>query len=294
MQGFSRPLKTDSDNNATVPQVVPVTSGGTFYYLNPSLGPNLAGGAMPINVSSTTPMTIGVPGLVPTVSIAKLWTEPTAFMVQDLVQLQASPRKEQLTVWKLAQYNGDPLQWHEWIGQFKSAIDSALLTHDVKLTYSKTLVFGKAMKTIAEFVYCRTMYRDALRTSERKFGQPRAVVSAYLDKLSKLSSLEMYDSERLISYSATNSALVGLFQSLHYHQGLSKASLLGLATEKLPPNLRETWSIYTVEKNWDLPTLTEFNNSLKHNAEAHERMKLSSEKQKIEVSNPPADVTRTK
>ena len=49
-----------------------------------------------------------------------------------------------LPEWKLSQNNGDPLQWLEWFGQFKSAIDSQSLSDDVKLTCLKTLATGKA------------------------------------------------------------------------------------------------------------------------------------------------------
>ena len=82
-QGLSGAPNTESDNSATVPQVVLVTSDGTICYLNPSSGPNLQGGAMPINVSSTAPMTIGGPDVVPTVSISRPRTEATVFTVQD-------------------------------------------------------------------------------------------------------------------------------------------------------------------------------------------------------------------
>ena len=66
------------------------------------------------------------------------------------------------------------------LNEFKSAIDSQSLIDDVKLTYLKTLVTGKAKTTIAEFAYCGVMYKDALKTLELKFGQQQAVVSAHL------------------------------------------------------------------------------------------------------------------
>ena len=103
--------------------------------------------------------------------------------VKDLAELLSLSKRDTLPEWKLSQYNGDPLQWHEWHGQFSSAIDSQTLSDDVKLTYLKTLVTGKAKAAIAEFAYCGSMYRDALKTLERKFGQPQAVVTAHLDKL---------------------------------------------------------------------------------------------------------------
>ena len=58
------------------------------------------------------------------------------------------------------------------------AVDSAALTDDKELTYLKTLVTGKAKTAVVEIAYCGTMYRDALKTLEHEFGQPRAVVSA--------------------------------------------------------------------------------------------------------------------
>ena len=64
-----------------------------------------------------------------------------------------SKRNDPLTKWKLTQYNGDPIQWHEWLGQFKRAIDSKSLFDDVKLTYLKTLVISKAKTAIAAFAY---------------------------------------------------------------------------------------------------------------------------------------------
>ena len=180
----------------------------------------------------------------------------------------------------MSEYNGDPIHWHEWFGQFKSAIDSAQLSDDVKLTYLKTLVSGKAKVAIAEFAYCGAMYKDALKTLERKFGQPQAVVTAYLDKLANVPPVKMHNSESIISYSATVSSLVGVFRSLNYVQDLSSASLLGQAVQKLPPNMKEAWSMHTLKRSLDRPTLIDFNDWLKDKAEAHERMKTTSGKVK--------------
>ena len=48
---------------------------------------------MPINVSSTTPMAVGGPEVVPTGSIATPQMEPTALTLQGLPQPLASSRK---------------------------------------------------------------------------------------------------------------------------------------------------------------------------------------------------------
>ena len=153
------------------------------------------------------------------------------------------------------EYNGDPLQWHERFGQFKTAIDAQSLTDDVRLTYLKTLVTGKAKHVIAEFAYCGVMYKDTHKTLERNFGQPQAAVSAHLEKLSSFPPLKMHKSDNIINYSATISSLVGVFKSLSYDSDLRSASLQNKAVQKLPPSLKESWSLFTVRKHWVKPTL---------------------------------------
>ena len=111
-QGLARAPNAHSDNNATVPQMVPVTSGGTVYYLNPSSRPNFVV-VIPSNVSLAAPVTARGPEVVPTVSIATPCTEATAFTVQDLAQLLASSQKNHIPERKPAQYDGDPVRWQE-------------------------------------------------------------------------------------------------------------------------------------------------------------------------------------
>ena len=93
------------------------------------------------------------------------------------------------------------------------------------------------------------MYKDALKTLERKFGQPQAVVSAYLDKLANVPPVKMHNSESIISYATTFGSLVGVFRSLNYVQDLSRASLLDQPVQKLPTNMKEAWSMHTVKRD---------------------------------------------
>ena len=215
-----------------------------------------------------------------------------ASLIKELADAINSKKNDPLPEWKLAQYNGNPLQWQEWYGQFKSAIDSQTLTDDFKLTYLKTLVTGKAKIAIAEFAYCGLMYKDALRTLERKFGPPQAVVSAHLDKLSNFPPLKMHNSDNIINYSAAISSLVGVFKSLSYDADLKSASLLNQAVQNLPSKMKESWSLFTVKKHWVKHTLLDFNDWLKEKAEAHDLMKQSATKAKPEENI--TSVTKTK
>ena len=145
--------------------------------------------------------------------------QPQAVTLNDLVQALSVAKKDPLPEWKLAEHDGNPLQWHEWFGQFCSTVDAASLSDDVKLTYLKTLFTVKAKSAIAEFAYSGRMYKDALKTLEIKFGQPKNVITAHLDKLSSFPQLRMHNSENIISFSMTISSRSGIFEE-EFSKGL--------------------------------------------------------------------------
>ena len=161
--------------------------------------------------SSTAPASIGAPEIESVVSIAMLQTEPTAVTLQEVAPLLTSSRKARLLEWNLAKNNGDLLHWHGWFGQFENALDSAPLTDDKEMTYLKALVTGKAKTAIAEFAYCKSLHKNALKTIEWKLRQPLAVVRACLDKFDNFLPFEIHSSENMISSSGTISALMGVF-----------------------------------------------------------------------------------
>ena len=261
---------------ATTNNVVPGLDTPVFHPTYPYVGPTPLSWSGP-QVSAPAPPT-PIPD--------------NASLIRELADAITSKKKDPLPEWKLAQYNGDPLQWHEWYGQFKSSIDSQSLTDDVKLTYLKTLVTGKAKIAITEFAYCGLMYKDALRTLERKFVQPQAVVSAHLDKISSFPPLKMHNSDNVINYSAVIPSLVGVFKSLSYDADLKSTCLLKQAVQKLPPNMKESWSLFTVKELWVKTALLDFNDWLKEKAEAHDLMKQSATKAKPEENS--TSVTKTK
>ena len=131
--------------------------------------------------------------------------------------------------------------------QFRSAVDMSPL-NDVKLTYLKTSVTGKAKTVTADVAYCGAMYRDAQRSLERKFGQHQTVVTAHLDKLSNFPPLKRRNSDNYYSYSLAISSLNGVFKSLNYEADLRSASHLNMAFSKLSPNMKESWSLHAVRK----------------------------------------------
>ena len=123
-------------------------------------------------------------------------------------------------------------------------MDSHNLFDDVELPYLNTLVTGKAKTTIAEFAYSGAMYKDALMKREKKFSQQQIVVRAYLDKLNNTPLVKMHNSDNIISFASMISIIVGVFQSLSYSAALESAPFFDKGTEKLPPNMKKSWSLH--------------------------------------------------
>ena len=59
----------------------------------------------------------------------------------------------------------------------------------------------------------------------------------------------MHNSENVISFSSAISGLVPVFKSLSFNDDLKSVNLLNQAVSKLPPNLKEAWSMHTVRHN---------------------------------------------
>ena len=91
----------------------------------------------------------------------------------------------------------------------------------------------------------------------------------------------MHNSENIIRFSMTISSPVAVFRSLDYEEDLKSVSLLNQALSKIPPIMREYWSLFVVKRNWSRPNLIDFNNWLKDKAEAHEQMKIMPGKPKV-------------
>ena len=73
----------------------------------------------------------------------------------------------------------------------------------------------------------------------------------------------MHNSENVIGFSSTISGFVAVFKSLSFNDDLKSVNQLNQAVSKLPPNLKEAWSMQTVRRQWQRPTPLDYNEWLK-------------------------------
>ena len=104
--------------------VFPISSGGTVYYVQPTAVVSTTTSCNLPQTSTTFPSATA-PTFVPVSSFTLPQPSVNSFTMQDLAQLLTSTKKNHLPEWKLALFNGDPLQGHEWFGQLR--VPSTLL-----------------------------------------------------------------------------------------------------------------------------------------------------------------------
>ena len=121
------------------------------------------------------------------------------------------------------------------------------LTDDTKLTYLKALVTSKARNRNCG------VYTGHLAT--KTLAAACFFWHAHLDQLNTTPPLKMHKSENVIRFSSALSGHLAIFKSLPFNDDLKSVNLLNQALSKLPPNLKEAWSMHTVRHNWQRSTL---------------------------------------
>ena len=113
--------------------------GGTTYYhqtpyMTSSVFPTYQPSTTAKNTCSYAPVTsisLRVENTESHQPVKDLSSSNAFLTMNDLAKLLTVSRKDPLPEWKLSTFDGNPLQWHEWCGQFKSAVDQGAITDEV-------------------------------------------------------------------------------------------------------------------------------------------------------------------
>ena len=136
-------------------------------------------------------------------AITSQWTMPSPSLGPSLLsQSQTSPQfSEQSDAWltiaqaikqgpslpkvELAKFSGDPLEYAEFVTNFKDNIESQLADESQRLTRLLAQYIGKAREAIRSCVNLPVghRYSEAWKTLHENFGQPHMIVEAHMKKL---------------------------------------------------------------------------------------------------------------
>ena len=146
------------------------------------------------------------------------------------------------------------------MAQFSHCYSGSTLNTRLKMSYLKTLLTGKAMWTISwmgyfavSIVRLRSYWRENLKDF---------MWSSMQESLCNASHVKPHESSSPIKLSVTSSNCVNLLKENRQIGDLPSISMLYMAVDMMPQNLKEKWWFYAEDKDNDWPNLIIFVNCL--------------------------------
>ena len=143
---------------------------------------------------------------------------------QDKFKRDKPSSSSQLPKLKLSSFDGNPLEWPEWLNMFKATVHHRDIPDSEKMSHLKTLWTGEAKSAMSGMGYSGEFYVQACELLGRKFGRPYLIVDAQLNILRKQQQIRMHDSTAIINYSITINNLVNVLKQYNYEGDLHSSS----------------------------------------------------------------------
>ena len=183
-------------------------------------------------------------------------------------------------------FDGNPINWSDWISMFRSIIDDADISCNAKMQHLQNVVIGRAKDAIAGYGYSGELYTEALQKLESRFGKSHIVVKAHLNRLQKWSRLSDERLHEVRRFSDVVSIAVKTFKRLGYDEDLHAANNLNMVVDKLSPTLCVKWKEYKRDKRLTKANLLDFEKWIEVQADVHEDFGARTSKPPFNASDP--------
>ena len=150
-------------------------------------------------------------------------------------------------------FNGDPVNWKNFIESFEAAVDSKdSLSNVEQFTYLKGYLSNLALQCIEGFPLTNENYTEALKLLKERYGNPQLIISSHMNSLIKLDNVanagvkdlrHLYDK---IEFNTRALKSVGI-SSDHFGP-----LLIPIVLEKLPNVIRLQVSRRLGKDNWNI------------------------------------------
>ena len=143
-----------------------------------------------------------------------------------------------------------------------------------KLFSFEHLRTGSAASLIERYSTNSSQYEKAIEEINRKFGNPKLVVAAYIKQLEDFERPNLLDSLSFVRYSTFLRKLVHNFEANGHKSDVGSASLSRIECSMLPPAILLKWEEFCVLHNLEYATLSDFSNWLNNSSNACEDLQI--------------------
>ena len=146
------------------------------------------------------------------------------------ISTHAQPPAIKLPPLQLPTFDGDPLQYQDWINTFKATVHSNMsITDTHRITYLQNSVSCPAKDLIRGYSYNPTFYAAALADIEKRFGDADYIVASYITKLETYPQFPLHDANSITTYNPFINEFTRTFSDLGFSPDLTSSTVLRLA-----------------------------------------------------------------
>ena len=160
-------------------------------------------------------------------------------------------------------FSGKPLEWSDWYSMFDTVVASSGITASEKMAHLQSCLTGNAKAAIQGFGFNGNLFTTAMNELKSRYGNPRIIVDAHLDKIMQSKTPTFRDPSSVIDFYTTVNVFVKTLQVLNFQGDLTAACNLRLLVDKLSSDFLIRWNEYLADNLITQPTIVYFSDWLK-------------------------------
>lgn len=138
-------------------------------------------------------------------------------------------------------FSDNPLDWPNFISQFKETTNICKLTNLENMNRLQKSLTGKARSTVQALLTLPNKVDLVISTLERRFGRPKYVIDEMISQTRKIPPFKEENLESIIDFANIIQNLTATIESLNCQEHLLNPQLLKELTEKLSCNFKLRW-----------------------------------------------------
>ena len=166
--------------------------------------------------------------------------------------LNETMKRSQLPRLDLPVFNGDELDFQQWLVSFERIIEENTSDPARRLHYLVQYTAGNANTLVSGYLLDPTNgYQAAKRELKKEYGDPYVLSRAYLRKIEMWGPIQSNDIDALKTFGIFLKKCRGSMPSLRHLQQLNTDHYLQTIVMKLPQTLQSSWrkSVHVIEEN---------------------------------------------
>ena len=147
---------------------------------------------------------------------------------------------------KLNKFDGNPPNWHDFIGTFKAYCHDVTPIPAQRMQVLKSYLSPRVRSTIAQYLRNPKRYPEALQVLHQRYGDPEMIDRAHVAELMSMPAIRNNSQESLTVFSARLRDCITALETGSCHLELDSVVSLDRTLTKIPVELRMLWDHHRV------------------------------------------------